>query len=81
VNFGAERAKAIGIRSDNSAVVDAKRGANHGLEGVLGQGSWAASFERLRRGEFGKAGVDFYVPPTVVDVTTSPDVTVQRVGN
>jgi hypothetical protein len=80
VNFGAERARQIGIHPDNTPLADARNGGNHGLNGVLGTASWAKALERLRAGEFGKAGVDFYVPSTVLDVTTSPDVKIQRIG-
>ena len=77
VNFGAERAAAIQIGNEGTGAGNGN-GVDYGLGQVLGQGSWANSFERLRRGEFGEAGKDFYVPGKELDVTAAPNVTVER---
>jgi hypothetical protein len=82
VNFGAERASAIGVSSGPPASANlAKPPPGHGLAKVLGQSNWATAIKKLQRGDFGKPGVDFYVPRRELDVTKARGVTVETIAD
>jgi hypothetical protein len=79
-NFGDDRAKAIGIKPDAAPAAAPTKIPGFGLAGVLGQASWMQSFMRLLKGEFGKAGVDFYVPEKQLDITADKNATVHQIA-
>ncbi|HVE12174.1 MAG TPA: hypothetical protein VNI01_02155, partial [Elusimicrobiota bacterium] len=77
-NFGKARSEALGIKESAPAAQAVQR-PGFSLSSVLGNGRWEQSFQRLLAGEFGKPGVNFYVPDSEVDIRAQPNVTVQAV--